>query len=587
MLQRILTFLGLSGSDSGDDEDAPELASAIERNVESQLDRIRRAHAQGQNAAVGQVMILNLDAARKRIGEKWPLVSRHVHMLVDNLLSRRLGRENVYFQCEEGLYAIVFSDRTKEEAEARCRELSIEIMERLFGDVPDNEAANEGGAEISIHGAATDLDLMNLPSGAMLTDSLKQMVIAKAAEVRDSNIVPSSLEKVIERSEEKLARLIPEARRTKSRILLQRMKTLVQQLRELEHGLSQRQTPIAWKERESQLTDSNNPNWRSGPQKHDAVWTPMAKEADPLTRLVLMLEKAEEEIASLEVELPPPGADGSLPNEGAAFSAPDTPNVRAEDLEWQTLPDQDIQYTSDYCPFVDLETGVKGIYLARIRFLLRGRVYDPDTLVKEEGETEVRFIADRLLLRTVMDGAFSDEGARALIMLPVDQSTLDNIASMRSYLQLASQFSEERRRQVIFEVELRAGWKPAKVCLWLSQLQPYCRAVFVRFPLDSLPAPKDVRMLGAWSVRQTSVMGASLSYGATLSAASQTNLQVFQKLSEALSLRSYVLGVNRPQDLAFCRRVGIRYATCEALFPAEISPSQIERLDIRALIPAG
>ncbi|MBI1260810.1 MAG: hypothetical protein GC184_03715 [Rhizobiales bacterium] len=587
MFQRILTFFGLSDAPAGDDEEELESAFVIERNVESQLDRIRRAHAQGKTAAVGQVMILNLDAARERIGEKWPLVSRHVHMLVDNLLSRRLGRESVYFQCEEGLYAIVFADRTKEEAEAHCRSLSVEIMERLFGNVPDSEAANEGGAEISIHGAATDLDLMNLPSGTALTDSLKKMVIAKAAEVRNSDVLPSSLEKVVERSEEKLARLIPEARRTKSRVLLERMKTLVQQLRELENGLSQRQRPIVTAERGASHASSIDPKWRSDSQGGEAAWTPIMKEADPLTRLMMMLEKAEEEIASLEAELPQPDEAGALPSEVPAFSAPDHPTVKVEDLVWQSLPDQEIQYTTDYCPFVDLETGVKGIYLARMRFLLRGRVYDPETLVKEEGESEVRFIADRLLLRSVAEEAFAAEGVRALVMLPVDQSTLDNITSMRSYLQLASQFSEARRRQVVFEVTLAAGWQAPKVSLWLSQLQPYCRAVFVRFPLDNLPTANEVSMLGAWSVRQTSVMGVALPYGATLSAASQASLQSFRRLSDTLKLRSYVLGLNRPQDVAFCQRLGVRYVTSEALFPAEKLPNLLERLDIENLIPAG
>ncbi len=67
----------------------------------------------GETALVGELVVLDLAEARERVGEKWPLVSRHVHLLVENLLSRRLRGNSTLFRCCEGVFAIVFAALSK------------------------------------------------------------------------------------------------------------------------------------------------------------------------------------------------------------------------------------------------------------------------------------------------------------------------------------------------------------------------------------------------------------------------------------------------------------------------------------------
>lgn len=582
MFEKLLSFFGLAQKkkDSASDQETPE--DIREKRVENRLNQLMRTRLAGSSTAVGQLMVLNLDAARIRIGTKWPLVSRHVHMLVENILSQRLGHSNIYFRCEEGLYAIVFSDRSREEAEAKCRALSIEIMSRLFGDVAAGfDDADMPGVSLSVHGQSCDIELDTLPHDLPFVDSLKALVIEQSHEVKKGALIPSSFISVLERTEEKLARLIPEARRTRSPVLLRRMKTLLQQLRELERGLSlMRPAGIEHTDYSSMQNGISSGVREKLPQE----WTAIQVHQDPFLRLAVILERVEAEIETLKNGMN--GAAETIhrqeisqaPEKHAPIAA------AAEDIEWQTFQDHDIKFTVDYVPLIDLSTGIKGINLGRIRFLMNERIVDPETLAREEAELEVRLIADRLLLRELVNDRKAQEGANPLTMLPLDQATIDNISARRHYLQIASQFSEERRRAVIFELQLHSGWQPTKVAMWLSDLQPYCRAIFIRLPLDAIPAISELRQLGAWSVKQTSIIGIAMPFGTTFSVHSHAVVETLKRLADALSLRCYVLGVNRARDVEFCRQRGIRYVTYEAALPPRKGHDAIERIDVATLL---
>ena len=583
MFRKLLSFLGLTRKTQESAPDQEILEDIRKAGVEDRLNKLMQTHLAGSSCAMGQLMILNLEAAKLRIGAKWPLVSRHVHMLVENILSQRLGRSNIYFRCDEGLYAIVFSDRNHEEAEEKCRALSIEIMNRLFGDhIGGVDTGETLGSGLIVHGQASDIKLSDVPVNAPILENIKALVIEQSHSAQKTVRVPSSFVSVLERSDEKLARLIPEARRTRSPGLLRRMKSLAHQLRELERGLmAMRQADSA---REAPAASAQTGPGAGTGGIRTGEWTAIPPAQDPFLRLSEMIERAEAEIRALEITV----RDASQAEHWHEAVRPLQKHTSAagaaDDIEWQILQEHEIRYVVDYLSLLDLETGVKGIHLARIRFLMNGRIIEPDALAREEETLEVRLIADRLVLREVANELRSQDGGHPLLLLPLDQATLDNISARRQYLQIASQFSEDHRRAVILELQLHAGWNPVKTAIWLSDLQPYCRAIFIRLPLDAIPTVVDMRQLGAWSVKQTSCIGIAMPYGTTFSVHTHAVLETLRRLGEALSMRCYVLGVNRARDAARCKERGIRYITYEAALPSMRKPEQIGRVDIEALL---
>lgn len=517
----------------------------------------------GDTALIGELVVLDLAEARDRVGEKWPLVSRHVHLLVENLLSRRLRGGSAFFRCGEGVFAIVFAGITREEAERECGQIGEDIMNYLFGQALAGLAGSEGddGQQLAVHSEVFEIDLDQLQEAASPVEVIKSHVTRRMEGRSREQARSDSVNSVLAHVERKFEALVAKASEGRSPKLVLQLETLVSKLRALERSLY-----------------ASRPIDRSGEEAHvhSTEWTPIQPMASPLERLSALIERTEAQLATFRVESEADGEAGK-PNE--TLAGPDG------DVEWLSLPEHKIDFVIDYLPLLDITAGVRGIYLNRIRFRIGGMSYDVKKLMEMEQDEEVFIIADRLGMRHLVQKIAEEgtESSPSVLVVTVHQTTLENLASRRVYVELASQLSLEQRRTIFFEVVLRENWKTGRLPVWLKQLQPYCRGFFIRFPAAALPHSSDLAGIEFASSR--SKVGGAVGIDASDPgfASEEQRFHAMRRvaaMAEEAGIRSYVLNVEDARGITLCRAAAIRYLSSEKAMPALSQPGGIVAMSV-------
>lgn len=153
-----------------------------------------------------------------------------------------------------------------------------------------------------------------------------------------------------------------------------------------------------------------------------------------------------------------------------------------DDICWMTAPDMPISYTIDYLPMFETRRSVVAIYLARIRFRLGDLPVTLDELLEVEDDLEVRAVASRLGARAVVKRAVEASCETSLRAISVDDAIFRSAPHRRTFFEFISNIEHEVQRQLVVEVVLHAAWPPLQIEQCLLQLQPFCRAIFLRFP---------------------------------------------------------------------------------------------------------
>ena len=543
----------------------PAAERAAEPSVDMRLSAIARQRKPGDMAVVGELIVLDLAEARRRVGEKWPLVSRHVHLLVENLLSRRIRGNNVFFRCGEGLFAIIFADRTKDEAELECEAIAQEIMDYLFGaalaGAEDEEI--EETVPLAVHSEVFEIELEKLKDAESPSEAIKSLVAERVSARERKHSGEESVVTVLRHVERQLDAISLESNRQREPKLVRQLETLVSRLRALERSL--------YAARPVEMTGSQE-------QGEDHVWTPIDPPESPLQRLSALIERTEAELASLTAEAA-----------GERSAEESDENAAEQDVQWLSLPEHKIDFAVDFVPLLDITAGVKGIYLSRIKFRIGGLSYDPRQLVEIEKDKEVLVIADRLTLRSLVQSDSKDEerSGHSIVVVTIHQTTLASLTPRRVYLELASQLSAERRRATFLEVVLDEEWKTSRLPAWLAQLRPYFRGFFLRFPGQSLPLPSDLAALDLAVGRHKG--GGAIGLDAEDPALSDEELRLHAMRRLAITaneagLRTYFLGVRDVRGVTLCRAAAIRYLSCESAMPASGQAGGIEQMSVDDLI---
>lgn len=553
MLRKVLDWMGVG---RGRESKAGNPADAFI------ADMIRHRRP-GETALVGELVVLDLAEARDRVGEKWPLVSRHVHLLVENLLSRRLRGNNTFFRCGEGVFAIVFADLSKEEAQSECGKIAEEIMTYLFGQALADLSTEEkaGGQQLAVHSEVFEIALDELEEAASPVEAIKSYVMQRIAARPTEQTQSGSVDSVLIHVERKFDAIVAKASEGNAPKLVQQLETLVSKLRALERSLYASR-PVA--------------TTREDAPAHGTHWAPIEPPADPLSRLSALIERTESQLAALRTD---DGPTGSVAAEDAGNEG---------DVQWLSLPEHKIDFGIDYLPLLDITAGVKGIYLCRIRFRIGGMSYDPAQLKEMEQDDEVFIIADRLVIRHLVQTLAEEEGevGPSVRVVTVHQTTLENLASRRSYTELASQLPVEQRRAIFFEIVLKDDWKTGRLPAWVAQLKPYCRGFFLRFSGEALPAVTDLQGIDFSVTRQRGAGAIGIDLGDPKFGDEESRFLAMRRIAAVASetgLRTYALNMSDSRALTLCRAAAIRYVSSEKAMPAMSLPGGVERMTVDEL----
>ena len=546
MWRTLLDWMGLSGRSNHEPDEGGEARVAALLN-----DRARR-HA----SVVGEYVMLDLTDVRARIGDKWPRVSRHVHLLVENVLSRRLRGNSTFFRCAEGVFAIVFADKSREDAERECGEIAREIMGYLFGEA---FAGLEGmkEEEVGVHSGVFEIGVEELQLAPSPFEAIREHVMTQATARALDAVQAQSVDGALAHVERSLEALVAKSVEGSAPKLVQQLETLVSKLRALERSLY-----------------AARPIEAGGLQAHagEGGWVPIEAPTDPLTRLSALIERTERALAAARAT-------------ERTVSAASGEDSEEDDVQWLSLPEHKIDFLIDYLPILDITAGVKGIYLARLKFRIGGCAYTSAELKEMENDEEVFAIADRLALRHLVQSR-QDEGtetASSVIVMTLHQTTLVNLVSRRHYIELATQLSQERRRTLFFEIVLGPDWRSSSLSSWMGQLKPYCRGFFLRFPAGALPHPGDFSGVDFAATRIKAGGAIGIDLADPDIAGEEMRFQALRRIAAAaheVPLRTYALNVDDARDITLCRAAAIRYLSSEPAMPPLPQPGGIVAMSV-------
>jgi hypothetical protein len=86
------------------------------------------------NASAGKLHLLDLADMKSRMGDRWARMADPVERFFEGAVRRNLGPGDTFLRQGELSYILLFRDLSAEEAQVKCRTISEEVCERLFGD---------------------------------------------------------------------------------------------------------------------------------------------------------------------------------------------------------------------------------------------------------------------------------------------------------------------------------------------------------------------------------------------------------------------------------------------------------------------
>jgi hypothetical protein len=86
------------------------------------------------NTSAGKLHLLDLAAMKSQMGDRWTRMADAMENFFEGAVRRNLGPGDTFVRKSELTYILLFRNLTAEEAQLKCRTISEEVCERLFGD---------------------------------------------------------------------------------------------------------------------------------------------------------------------------------------------------------------------------------------------------------------------------------------------------------------------------------------------------------------------------------------------------------------------------------------------------------------------
>ncbi|MCF8468869.1 MAG: hypothetical protein K9G33_15825 [Sneathiella sp.] len=103
-----------------------------------------------ENLITGSIQIIGLDEVKAQYGAQWGSIKKNVMKITDAYLSRKLSRHDIYVPLDEGHFALLFAGVTREEALVKAKEISRDLVNKLFGELPGGELISVEAAMLEI-----------------------------------------------------------------------------------------------------------------------------------------------------------------------------------------------------------------------------------------------------------------------------------------------------------------------------------------------------------------------------------------------------------------------------------------------------
>ncbi len=98
------------------------------------------------------LQIVGLEEVKKKYEGEWAAIQNRVGKAIEAFFTKKLRKIDTFVQLQEGRFALIFANMSREEGQAKATQLSRELINLLFGEMP--------GAElISVEVMVLDIDL--------------------------------------------------------------------------------------------------------------------------------------------------------------------------------------------------------------------------------------------------------------------------------------------------------------------------------------------------------------------------------------------------------------------------------------------
>lgn len=554
---------------AGDDAGSP--ANSLPIRVTPNVTQVNADALYGAGRANGQVSpsrsgahirILNLSPLERQFGADWSRIEKHVHKLVENTLSRHLGRKDTFRRAGATAYVVTFADADRDDAELQMTLIAQELKRLMFASEEPALVTADPFPEIEVTivdmpvgGARCEPD-----SGASAVRSVVSFSTADPLAVRVSGLVETSEQALRSMFDKVVMRPEPHE--------LLRIQSFLEHLRSLEHELASALSQAASATLQASAPILNKPH-PSSAAKFDTSGS------DPLPALIhrikTLTQDGEKRVSQLV--------------EQNAFRA-DFHRVfeDGQELSWIAGGSQDFLYSVDYLPIVDVRTSIIGIHRAKIN--VKFTASDLSGAERHAIENSAAYIqqCDRLLLQAALRDLSMSRGRSQIVVIGVNQESLEAVGARNTYIREgATRIPIELRGMVAFEIVMKKLPRLVELARWIEDLAPFCRAVFIR-----LRRPSDLQVLEIGTLpAQVRTRLSAIGFSSPEETDERDFLIDMEQLAvraEALSLRSYVANVGTHSSLIAALASGIGYVFGERMFPPVPNPGNARKTTLADIV---
>lgn len=115
---------------------------------------VKKVRAQSQDW-LGRIHLINFDAVRERLGDKWPRLEERVELLAERIIREELTSRDCYIKLGGAEFLIYIADAGPEETGIRCLAILNSLEEKLFGAVDNGQDSPTG--YVSCHTVRADI----------------------------------------------------------------------------------------------------------------------------------------------------------------------------------------------------------------------------------------------------------------------------------------------------------------------------------------------------------------------------------------------------------------------------------------------
>src|SRR5690348_13460159 len=97
--------------------------------------RLQRIVEDNPKTTAGKLQLLDLDALKEAVGERWQEVADRAHGIAEQVIQHRLAPSDVYAPYEETSFIMLFAELNEQQAKLKSAAIAREIREKLVGEL--------------------------------------------------------------------------------------------------------------------------------------------------------------------------------------------------------------------------------------------------------------------------------------------------------------------------------------------------------------------------------------------------------------------------------------------------------------------